>query len=335
MKKILIYSNLAGNANTPVIEDYLSLLRRDHDVYFEPSYYRHDSIDHSLYDLTLACIDTGYTIESAEMNQDVSRRIKNITEKGTKLVLVNLWESTDQIKHTDWYTMTKKYDPLILDGGLSFFWWKMYHRYKNHEFNFDHSIKNFDFLYLNKTKRTHKDLLFDKLNNLNLLTKSLKSYHSRGLSLDRVYEIPDVVDSYPRYGRDREIYEKQFNETSFNIVSETSIKEKFFTEKIWKPIIAGQPFIVHGCKHYLKTLRRLGFETYSEFFDEGYDEIDSWTERTDRLITLCQEIQTIDKKDFYKKTKQIREDNTRKFFDKELVNKAVFNHLSNFLEKIK
>lgn len=58
------------------------------------------------------------------------------------------------------------------------------------------------------------------------------------------------------------------------IVCETFFSGKtfFVTEKTWRPIIHMRPFIVQGPTGYLKNLRRLGFQTFSHWWDEGYDE---------------------------------------------------------------
>lgn len=65
-----------------------------------------------------------------------------------------------------------------------------------------------------------------------------------------------------------------YQETYFNIVTETKIhaanKLLFVSEKIYKPIINLQPFIVLGSCGTLGYLRSLGFKTFD--LDESYDE---------------------------------------------------------------
>lgn len=58
-----------------------------------------------------------------------------------------------------------------------------------------------------------------------------------------------------------------------HVVTETHCCENilFFTEKIWKPILLGQPFFVLGPLGSLAELRRQGYRTYSDWFDESYD----------------------------------------------------------------
>jgi hypothetical protein len=46
----------------------------------------------------------------------------------------------------------------------------------------------------------------------------------------------------------------------------------YVDEKIWRPVLMRTPFIVQGPQNLIPNLRRLGFETFHEFWDEGYSE---------------------------------------------------------------
>ena len=37
-------------------------------------------------------------------------------------------------------------------------------------------------------------------------------------------------------------------------------------------MLARRPFVVMGGRHHLASLRQLGFHTFGEFWDEGYDD---------------------------------------------------------------
>jgi hypothetical protein len=43
-------------------------------------------------------------------------------------------------------------------------------------------------------------------------------------------------------------------------------------EKLWRPIITKTPFLIHGPRNFIKNLRRLGFQTFDRWWDEGYSE---------------------------------------------------------------
>jgi hypothetical protein len=43
-------------------------------------------------------------------------------------------------------------------------------------------------------------------------------------------------------------------------------------EKVWRPIVMKTPFIVQGPANFLNNLKKLGFETFSKWWPEGYSE---------------------------------------------------------------
>lgn len=112
-----------------------------------------------------------------------------------------------------------------------------------------------------------------------------------------------------------------FLNSCINLVTETSFdcNELFISEKILKPIICYQPFIVFGPYQYLKRLKTYGYKTFSDVWDESYDEIEDWRERLKVLIDLVnglnsKSIEEIN--EIYLKTKDIC-----------IYNREVFNSL--------
>lgn len=62
----------------------------------------------------------------------------------------------------------------------------------------------------------------------------------------------------------------------FNLVTETTFFEKdtlFVSEKVYKPILLGQPFVVVGNSGILSLLKEQGYETFSPYINEDYDKI--------------------------------------------------------------
>ena len=64
----------------------------------------------------------------------------------------------------------------------------------------------------------------------------------------------------------------------------------FRTEKIWKPIAIGHPFIVVSNFGYLRDLKQLGFQTFDHLIDESYDSISNDQERIDRIVDLVKDL---------------------------------------------
>jgi hypothetical protein len=67
---------------------------------------------------------------------------------------------------------------------------------------------------------------------------------------------------------------KEYPNIFVDVICETRITGNVFfvTEKTWRCIIARRPFIIVGSQFFLQNLKRLGFKTFNNFWDEGYDE---------------------------------------------------------------
>jgi hypothetical protein len=99
-----------------------------------------------------------------------------------------------------------------------------------------------------------------------------------------------------------------------SIVTETNFASKALTltEKSFKPSKEKHPFIIVGVNGALKSMREFGFQTFSEFWDESYDEEENQMMRLHKIIEVCKEIGNWDKEkilDFKKKVKPILEHN--------------------------
>jgi hypothetical protein len=59
-----------------------------------------------------------------------------------------------------------------------------------------------------------------------------------------------------------------------DIVCETIHDDRnfFLTEKFWRSIITRTPFILHGPQWILENVRALGFQTFGQWWDEGYSQ---------------------------------------------------------------
>jgi|TARA_R100000479_G_scaffold81415_1_gene39463 hypothetical protein len=74
-------------------------------------------------------------------------------------------------------------------------------------------------------------------------------------------------------------------QTYFSIVTETPFPERnyFSSEKIYRPMIQFHPFIVYGSPFTLRSLKELGFKTFSPYIDESYDEVISPFRRMQKI----------------------------------------------------
>jgi hypothetical protein len=113
---------------------------------------------------------------------------------------------------------------------------------------------------------------------------------------------------------------KYYSESFCSLVFETYDSQMFpfFTEKTWKPIAFGHPFILYSNPYSLAQLKELGFKTFSAFWDETYDELYG-NQRLEAIFHLILEISnwSLDKVNLiYNKILPIIEYNKQHFFEK-------------------
>jgi hypothetical protein len=77
------------------------------------------------------------------------------------------------------------------------------------------------------------------------------------------------------------------------------------TEKIWRPIVARRPFIVMSNFEYLHNLKKLGFKTFNEFWDESYDGY-SEGERIKKIEKILEQIAQWSTRDLHIKLKEMK-----------------------------
>jgi hypothetical protein len=81
-------------------------------------------------------------------------------------------------------------------------------------------------------------------------------------------------------------------DTYFSLVSETvhRFPYSFRTEKLWKPIAVGHPFVVIANQGYYRDLHNLGFKTFGHAIDESFDQIENNTDRMERVATVVEDL---------------------------------------------
>lgn len=130
---------------------------------------------------------------------------------------------------------------------------------------------------------------------------------------------------------------KKFN---IQIVPETlyETSKTHLTEKIFKPIVMRQPFIVVGCPGSLAYLKSYGFLTFEPLWNEIYDDIIDPVSRMDAIFNVIHFISNLSDDDFEYmmiKTEAIVAHNHEHFFSEEfeeLMMRELHYNLNNALE---
>jgi hypothetical protein len=98
------------------------------------------------------------------------------------------------------------------------------------------------------------------------------------------------------------LVDEHYTNSYINIVLETFFDAEqsngtFITEKTFKPIRNGQPFVVFGCVHTLATLKKLGYKTFDNWIDSSYDNKSS---NADRFKQLTVSVTELNKQDLHR-----------------------------------
>jgi len=85
---------------------------------------------------------------------------------------------------------------------------------------------------------------------------------------------------------------EQAEQSLLYLVSETVAtgRRQQVTEKTFKPIALGMPFVIHACAGTLSYLRGYGFQTFGDVWDESYDSIQDDRERVRAIADLVTDL---------------------------------------------
>jgi len=198
-------------------------------------------------------------------------------------------------------------------------------------------IKPYTFLFLNGRMRPQRRWLLLKLQDLGLLEHSLytnldaKNAPDRDLKyivddsdlmltpaalkyLPAEYEVDLYKDQINKPSNETNVKFHLFNnewgeayikpepyiDTYFSLVTETvfSGNNSFRTEKIWKPIIMGHPWVAVANKGFYKDMHNLGFKTFDNIIDESFDSIVDPQKRIEHISHVVNELCSSDLPNF-------------------------------------
>ena len=204
-----------------------------------------------------------------------------------------------------------------------------------------YSTKNkpYKYLYLNGSHRNHRLELWNLLHEKNQLQHALKSYlgqgHKKDLAehdciplslLPKQYESPlsdlDKINLYQdqlkkyrttkseMFGGhwvDGHVIPAQYINTYFSLVTETVKNTDFLfvTEKTYKPLLAGHPFLILSSPGFYDELHRMGFETFGKLIDESFDHKENWKDRVSHIATEVERLCASDLDTFLSQAKEI------------------------------
>lgn len=135
------------------------------------------------------------------------------------------------------------------------------------------------------------------------------------------------------------IVEEHYRHSFVSVINETLTNSIFFSEKIYKPILIGHPFLLMGAPNQLAKLReQFRFKTFGQWWDESYDEIDDMHLRAKRIVDILVSLNSKTEQELIDIRKEMRP--TLKY-NQNLYNSIVANNVYgsekpiwNFLHKL-
>jgi hypothetical protein len=257
-------------------------------------------------------------------------RVREMAESGiVQVVMSNPHEGSatliGQLTHLGLYDLALAQKIMIIGGGDMPSEWPclQYDKFLPEVLDYEENIqaaaqmdkiyqkenKPYKFLFLNGRGRKHRAELIRKLNAESLLAYSLwtnlDGANGAVQTLPQEYEVqryqPYIDDGTKRYVK-FELFNNEWGEiylepspyidTYFSLVTETvfEIPYSFRTEKIWKPVVMGHPWIAVANAGFYRDIRNLGFQTYSHVIDESFDSIENNQDRLDRIAKVVADL---------------------------------------------
>jgi hypothetical protein len=175
----------------------------------------------------------------------------------------------------------------------------------------------------------------------------LATHSERGVSADYII--------HARYALDRIMYPLRIDNTGaipngsyimgarqqlmtsfLHVVTETCYWEgkTHLTEKIFKPIVARQPFVLLGSTFNLRYLRSYGFKTFDSWWDESYDVTVDPVARLTAVVGIIREISAMsdaDLESMLQGMQHVLDYNYELFYSRRFVD-SIWNELAENLE---
>lgn len=166
--------------------------------------------------------------------------------------------------------------------------------------NFENKSFYKKFVYLNRIPKDYRVKLYDKILKTNILDNAIWSWNSTGILYSNQKSnhinkaLEDNLTPYSQFTEDMLLREPSTPHLdvfcSILVESEIELRALFISEKTAKCFIYEIPFVVYSSQYFLKTLKKLGFKTFSKWWDESYDLEPDLDTRIDKIMNVLNEI---------------------------------------------
>lgn len=222
------------------------------------------------------------------------------------LEIVEKWRIDSDLPENSIYFVTGNYliENIVKEKGLKYqgrpiHYFEPWNKYEDNEIvKFKPIDDKFLFLSYNRNPRPQRIqflllLLKEKLFNKGLI--SLNNLIYPAMPDDNLDDYNYLKDNAPfiidhrydlTFNLACNITKEDYERTFISMVTESLVDDEtlFFSEKIWKPIMVGHPFLIYGNQYTLRYLKSLGYKTFDKWIDESYDEIYDRVHRAQKIV---------------------------------------------------
>lgn len=180
----------------------------------------------------------------------------------------------------------------------------------------------------------HNDNI-DSMTQNSAYQKSFELFHNKNLknTLPLEYDVT-LSKENPVF----DVYLDKYKSAYLHIVSETVFENTseryFFSEKIYKPVLFLQPFVVFNRSGSLKKLKQFGFKTFDSIIDESYDNIKNDDERFYSAVNSIKKYLKKDTRKIHKDMRRIFPILIHNYYNLKLRNKDTLSQLLLYLKEL-
>jgi hypothetical protein len=139
----------------------------------------------------------------------------------------------------------------------------------------------------------HEDLL-NRPNEIKYLPVEYEfdNFQDRITTTPKVDEVFIKMHLFKNSWGDIYLKAEPYIDTYFSLVTETVFEYpySFRTEKIWKPVAMGHPWIVAANQGYYRDMHNLGFKSFGNVIDESFDNIENTQDRLERIAQVVKDL---------------------------------------------
>ena len=234
--------------------------------------------------------------------------VEQLIADGRKIIVDNLWETIDVAAH---------WKPAYILTCPNWFWYNESLWYSN--IGYDHYIVD----------KTYSKLAFMPIHKVkpfrDRVVNKLDSYLDTFIYSYKEHKLPgDIQQNDNRW--QRYFNPAWYNDTYFSLVVETFEKGPcFVTEKTFTPCAFRHPFMIYGQIGILEFIKKIGFVTYENLFDESYDQF----EMSLRLEKIIDNIKQFTQTPYNALTLEKIEHNHSRFFNRQVVTDRFVQEIIN------